>query len=310
MKISVVIPFYNTRDCIVPLYQRLGKVIQQLGVAHEIICVDDCSPQKDWEVIKQLSLMDENVKLIKLTRNFGQQAAITAGIDHATGEWVVVMDGDLQDKPEEIPSLYEKALTGYDIVYARRAKRKDSILKRIYSWLFHKAFSFLTGIQMDETIGNFGIYSRKVIDAFLSMRERFRGFGLLIAWMRFNSTSITVDHQERVIGKTSYNFVKGLRLALDAFTAFSDKPLKITALFGLGLSALAFAIGVIYLIRGILGLNSIIGWTSLIISVWFLGGILILLIGVIGLYMGKVFDETKKRPHYIVEFTSNLSKRI
>lgn len=308
MKISVVIPSYNTRDCIVPLYQRLGKVLEQLDGSYEIICVDDCSPQNDWEVIKQLSQMDEQVKLIKFTRNFGQQAAITAGIDHATGDWVVVMDGDLQDKPEEIPMLYRKALTGFDVVYARREKRKDTIVKRIYSWLFHKTFSFLTGIQMDETIGNFGIYSRKTIDAFLLMRERFRGFGLLIAWMRFKSTSITVDHQERVIGKTSYNFLKGWTLALDAFIAFSDKPLKIMALFGLGLSALSFAIGVIYLIRGMLGLTSIIGWTSLIISVWFLGGMIILLIGVIGLYLGKVFDESKKRPHYIVEFTSNLSK--
>lgn len=274
-----------------------------------MICVDDCSPQKDWEIIQQLSLKDEKVKLIKFTRNFGQQTAITAGIDHATGDWVVVMDGDLQDKPEEIPALYRKALTGYDIVYARRVKRKDTFLKRIYSKLFHMVFSFLTGIEMDETIGNFGIYSRKTINSFLNMKESFRGFGLLIAWMKFRSSSITVEHQERSIGKTSYNTFKGLRLALNAFIAFSDKPLKLTTLFGLGLSGMAFSLGAVYLIRGLLGYNAIIGWTSLIISVWFLGGIMILLIGVIGLYLGKVFDETKKRPHYIVDFSVNIDNR-
>ena len=308
MLISVVIPFYNTRECVRPLYERLSKVLFGIDEQNEIICVDDGSPQADWEVISQLAKVDPRVKLIKFIRNFGQQTAITAGIEAARGDWVVVMDADLQDSPEEILRLFEKAGEGYDIVYARRAKRRDSVLKKIYSRLFHNLFKFLTGIDMDRTIGNFGIYNRKTIDAFLTLHERFRGFGLLVAWMGFRYTAIDVEHNERNIGKTSYNIRKGVMLALEAFIAFSDKPLKITALLGLSISAMSFVIGVLFLIRGILGYTTIIGWTSLIISVWFLGGIIILIIGIIGLYLGKIFDETKKRPHYLIDYTENIDE--
>lgn len=308
--ISIVIPFYNTRDTFDLLYQRIKESLQGNGLSFEMICVDDGSPQRDYEIIQKTAKQDERIKLIKLSRNFGQQTAITAGIEYAQGDWIVVMDADLQDRPEEIPRLLAKANEGFPIVYARRVSRHDSRLKKVYSLLFHRVFKILTGIRTDNTVGNFGIYHRKVIDAFLGMKESFRGFGLLVAWMDFKHAYIDVDHQERTIGKTSYSFSKGFLLALNAFIAFSDKPLKITALIGFGLSVLAMIIGVVYLIRGILGISAIIGWSSLMISIWFLGGIIIMIMGIMGLYLGKIFEETKKRPLYLVDFLMNIDEKI
>lgn len=306
MKISVVLPFYNTRDYTAELYQRLARSLNAEGVDWEMICVDDCSPQKDWEVISLIGEQDTRVKLIRFVRNFGQQTAISAGLAVSQGDWVVVMDADLQDRPEEIPRLLAKALEGYQIVYARRVVRKVSPLKKIYSKVFHIIFEFLTGIKMDDTVGNFGIYGRQTVDTFLSMKERFRGFGLLISWIGQPSASIQVEQQKREGGKSSYTFRKGLSLAVDAFIAFSDKPLKILAISGFALSLLAFGVGIAFLIRGLLGYTEIVGWTSLIISIWFLSGVTIFIIGVLGLYLGKVFDEVKGRPHYIVDMTLNL----
>ncbi|MDD4309064.1 MAG: glycosyltransferase family 2 protein [Candidatus Cloacimonetes bacterium] len=308
MLISVIIPFYNTRECVRPLYDRLLTTLNRSGWQFELICVDDKSPQKDWEVIEDLAQADKRVKLVRLVRNFGQQAAISAGLAKSCGDWVVVMDADLQDKPEEIPNLLHKAMEGYNIVFALRGRRKDTWLKKLYSWMFHRMFKLLSGMETDTRIGNFGVYSRKVINAFLTLKEGFRGFNMLVSWLGFDYTCIDVDHQERIIGKSSYTFKKGLLLAMDAFVAFSDTPLKLTALSGFILAFISMLVGIIFLIRFFLGYTLLLGWTSLILSIWFLSGVIIMIMGIIGLYLGKIFAETKNRPHYLIDYTINIDE--
>ncbi|MDP3115389.1 MAG: glycosyltransferase family 2 protein [Candidatus Cloacimonadaceae bacterium] len=304
--ISVVIPLYNTRDCLEMLYSRLLESLNETLADFEIIFVDDNSPQADHILISKISKKDERVKLVKLSRNFGQQAAISCGISYAKGDWVVVMDADLQDRPEEISSLYQKALEGYDIVFTEVNSRRDNIIKKLYSKAFHTLFAYLTGSMANYGMRNFGIYSRKVVDAFLTLEEQFRGFALLVRWLGFNSATIQIQHDKRETGKSSYDFSTGLSLALDSWVTFSDKPLRITVSAGFLISLISFMIGLFYLLRALLGYRVVLGWTSLILSVWFLSGFTVFCIGLIGLYIGKVFKETKKRPHYLIDYTENL----
>jgi len=308
--ISIVVPLYNTQDCVVPLYTRLCTSFENSNAMIELIFVDDYSPQQDYKVVHEIAKQDPRVKLVKLSRNFGQQAAISCGLKHAIGEWVIVMDADLQDRPEEIPRLYSKALEGYDIVFTRVGHRRDSFLKRLFSNVFHTMFAYFTGARGNHGIRNFGIYSRKVVDAFLSLDEQFRGFALLVRWLGFKSDVIEVQHDRREIGKTSYNFTKGLNLAMDSFLTFSDKPLRITIMSGFVVSLISFMAGLVFLFRALLGYTVILGWTSLILSIWFLSGFTVFCVGLIGLYVGKVFNETKKRPHYIVDYTINIDEEV
>lgn len=308
--ISIVIPLYNTKDCVGQLYIRLCTILKSANVPLEFIFVDDSSPQQDYEVVQEIAKKDSRVKLIKLSRNFGQQAAISCGLKHSKGDWVIIMDADLQDRPEEIPRLYKKALEGYDIVFTKVGHRRDAFLKRFFSNVFHTMFAYLTGTPGNHGIRNYGIYSRKVVSAFLSLDEQFRGFALLVRWLGFKSTVIEVQHDRREIGKSSYNFAKGLNLAIDSFLTFSDKPLRITIMSGFVVSLVSFIAGLVFLFRALLGYTVLLGWTSLILSIWFLSGFTVFCVGLIGLYVGKVFNETKKRPHYIVDYTINIDEEV
>lgn len=308
MLISVVIPFYNTSSCVKPLYERLLASLAFCNGEFEIICVDDNSPQEDYVQIDKIAQFDHRVKLIKLSKNFGQQAAISCGLHASRGDWVVVMDADLQDRPEEIVNLYEQSQEGYSIVFTRVTQRNDSILKRLFSASFHFLFAFLTGSKAGYSIRNYGIYERNVIDAFLLLEEQFRGFALLVRWLGFRSTTIEIQHDKREIGKSSYNFSKGLNLAIDAWLTFSDKPLRLTISLGFFVSALSIIAGLIILVRGLMGFRVVLGWTSLILSIWFLSGFTVFCVGLIGLYVGKVFNETKKRPHYIIDSKVNIDE--
>ena len=182
---------------------------------------------------------DKRIKGIKLSRNFGQHHAITAGLDACTGQWIIVMDCDLQDRPEEIPNLYKAVINGYDIVYAKRTSRKDSLFKKLTSEIFHYIFSYLSGVKQDKSIANFGIYNRCVIDSIKSMREPMRAFGPMVKWVGFKNTSIEVEHGQRYAGKSSYNLKKLFDLALEIAIAYSDKPLKITIKLGIFISLLS-----------------------------------------------------------------------
>lgn len=308
--LSIVVPLYNTKDCVGPLYARLCTTLERTNIPLEFMFVDDCSPQQDFKVVEEITKRDSRVKLIKLSRNFGQQAAISCGLKHVKGKWVVVMDADLQDRPEEIPNLYNKAMEGYDIVFSRVVYRRDAFLKRLYSDIFHSLFAFFTGSKGNHGIRNFGIYNRKVIYAFLSLDEQFRGFALLVRWLGFKSAIIEVQHDSRKIGKSSYNFMKGLNLAIDSFLTFSDKPLRITIMSGFVVSLVSFLAGLVFLFRALFGNRVVVGWTSLILSIWFLSGFTVFCVGLIGLYVGKVFNETKKRPHYIVDYTINIDEEV
>lgn len=298
--LSVVVPVYKAEKCLDELYHRLKVSLELITFNFEIVLVEDCGGDNSWQVIERLAIADSRVHGIQFSRNFGQHYGITAGLDHCTGEWVVVMDCDLQDRPEEIPRLFAKAQEGFDIVLALRGKRKDSIFKRVTSWFFYKLFSYLADFEYDSQVGNFRIMSRKVVANFCQMREQLRFFGGLVQWMGFPTTSIEVEHSERFEGKSTYTFAKLWKLATEAIIAYSDKPLRIAIRLGFLMALFAFFYGSYILGHAVFYGTVIIGWSSLIVSLYFIGGIIIALLGVLGIYLGKTFDETKKRPLYII----------
>lgn len=306
--ISVVIPVYKAEDCLHELYDRLVNSLETISKDFEIILVEDCGGDRSWDIIVELAQQDKRVKGIQFSRNFGQHYGITAGLDHCDGDWVVVMDCDLQDRPEEISRLYAKAQEGYDVVLARRGMRQDPTLKRLTSWLFYRLFNNLAELNYDAQVGNFRIISRKVVDSFRLMREQLRFFGGLIDWLGFTTTSINVKHAPRLTGKSTYTFYKLWKLATDTTIAYSDKPLRLSIKLGFFISFMAFLVGAYLFCRVLIYGSVVTGWSSLIVSLYFLGGIIISNIGIIGIYLGKTFDETKKRPLYIIRnSTLNLS---
>jgi dolichol-phosphate mannosyltransferase len=270
----------------------------------EILLIEDCGGDDSWAMITDLARMDSRVKGLQFSRNFGQHYGITAGLDHCDADWVVVMDCDLQDRPEEIPKLYAKALEGYDVVLARRGHRSDPGIKRLTSWIFYRVFSYLADMDYDGETGNFRIISRKVVTNLCAMRERLRFFGGLVSWMGFPTASIEVQHDERFAGQTSYTLRKLWRLASEIIIAHSDKPLRLAIRFGFSISTLAFLYGGYVIYRALAYGAPIMGWSSLIVSLYFLSGIIISTLGIIGVYLGKTFDESKRRPLYIVSHTT------
>lgn len=298
--ISIVIPVYKAEGCIHELYRRLKSSLETINEDFEILMIEDCGEDRSWQIICELADLDPRVKGIQFCRNFGQHYGITAGLDRCEGDWVVVMDCDLQDRPEEIPRLYEMAMRGFDVVLARRGKRKDSFLKRMTSWMFYKLFRYLSGMEYDNQVGNFCIVSRKVVLNFRNMRERLRFFGGLLSWMGFNTSYVDVQHDSRFDGKTSYTFSKLLKLASETIAAYSDKPLRLAIKLGFIISALAFVYGSYIIYRALVHDTPIAGWSSLIVSIYFIGGIIIGILGILGAYLGMAFDESKRRPLYII----------
>lgn len=300
MKLSVISPVYGAERLIPQLVNRISAAVTSITNDYEIILVDDCGPDNSWEAILKETQEHEKVIGIRLSRNFGQHYAITAGLDHAKGEWVVVMDCDLQDRPEEIPALYAKAIEGYDIVLARRFERKDSFLKKLFSFTFYKTLGYLTGFQQDESVANFGIYHKKVIQAVCSMRESIRYFPTMVKWVGFKATKINVEHSQREEGKSGYNLKKMLHLAMDIILAYSDKPIRLLVKLGLLVSLFSFIVAIKVLFQWLVGDIKVLGYTSLFVSIWFLSGLLLSTLGLVGLYVGKTFQGVKNRPIYII----------
>ena len=298
--ISVVTPVYRAEDCLEELYRRLAAALAGITQDFEIVMVEDCGGDRSWDIIRDLARRDSRVKGMQFSRNFGQHSGITAGLDHCDGDWVVVMDCDLQDRPEEIPRLYAKAREGHDIVIARRARRQHPPLKRVQSWMFYRLFNYLADMDYDPQSGNFRIISRRIVEQYRRLRERSRFFGSLMTWMGFPAASIEVQDAERYAGRSTYTFAKLWGLASDTIIAYSDKPLRLAVRFGFIVAALAFAYGLAIFVRALLYGTPVEGWASLIVSIYFVGGIIIALLGVIGIYLGKTYDETKGRPLYIV----------
>ena len=304
--ISIVSPIYGCKACLFELYERLVASLSPITENFEIILVNDACPQKSWETIALLAQKDKRVKGINLSRNFGQHYAITAGLDHAKGEWVVVMDCDLQDKPEEITKLYAKALEGYDIVFGKRVERQDGFFKRLSSKLFNQVLEYFTDTKHDNSIANFGIYAKKVIETINRYREQSRDFLLFAKIVGFKKTEIEIAHAQRAHGKSSYNFSKLINLAIDSILSHSNKPLRLSIQLGfvIALTSLGFACWLI--LRYFFYHTPTEGWTSLMVSMFFMFGLLFAILGITGLYIGKIFDEVKNRPLYIIGETINL----
>lgn len=305
MEVSVVIPVYGCKNALTSLYKRLIKVLNKITKSYEIIFVNDNCPQNSWEVIKKLSEEDKNVIGINLSRNFGQMKAILAGLDYSSGENVVVMDCDLQDRPEEIENLYNKLKEGYDVVFARRKRRKDKFLKKIISNIFYKIYSYATDQTYDETLCNFSISKRIVVDSYCKMRETHRAFVMYIKWLGFKQGTVDVQHDKRFEGKSSYNLKKRLNMAFDILFSQSDKILKLFVKLGFFITGVSF-IYILYLIFSHYVFKStIMGWTSIIVSICFMSGMIIFVMGILGLYIGNIFIQTKERPLYIIKEIKN-----
>jgi glycosyltransferase involved in cell wall biosynthesis len=300
--ISVVIPVYRSERILPVLCERLTATLSAVHRRYQIILIDDRSPDRSWEVIRQLVRKYPNIVAVRLSRNFGQHFAITAGLDMAQGEWTVIMDCDLQDQPEEIPRLLELAENGFDIVLARRRNRRDQHRRSIFSPLFYAAFNFLSGYRLDPSVGSFRIMRRNVVEAYRTMREASRLFGGMIEWLGFETTYLDVEHAPRYEGKSSYNTRALIRLALDGMIAFSNRPLYISIGAGILMSLLSAGFGLTLIVRFLLHpLIGVPGWLSTVTLTTFIGGLILLNLGMLGIYVGRIYDQTKGRPLYVVD---------
>ena len=307
--ISVVIPVYGCRAAIPELHRRLCESLEKISKAFEIILVDDYCPQNSWEEIQKVCEKDKRVIGIHMARNFGQIRAITAGLDKSRGDWVVVMDCDLQDRPETIPELYQKAQEGYDVVFARREGRKDSAITKFLSKCFYKVYDYFTDGTFDSSICNFSISKRKVIDYYCRMREQNRAYTMFIRWFGFKQTAIDMPADERFEGKSSYNLKRKLKMAFEIITSQSNKPLLFSVKLGF-VSAFLALIYIIYLVfREIILGDVLVGWTSIVASIYLMGGIILCAIGVVGIYVGNIFNEAKNRPLYVIDECLNAKEK-
>lgn len=306
MEISIVSPIYKGEKMLDELVSRIEKSVSPITDDYEIILVNDQSPDNSWDVIQRICAINKKVKGVNLSRNFGQHYAISAGISLTKGDWIVVMDCDLQDRPEEIPNLYNKAQEGYDSVFAQRLERQDTFTKRLSSTLFYMVFSFLTESKQDKSVANFGIYSRKVINAILSMGDSIRYFPIMAQWVGFRKFYLPVIHAEREIGKSSYNLFKLLKLASDNMIGFSDKPLRLMLKFGFFIVCISILFAVWNLFKWAMGWIEVSGFTTMVISIWLAVGIIVMMLGITGIYIGKIYDRVKGRPTFIIGNTINF----
>jgi polyisoprenyl-phosphate glycosyltransferase len=305
VEISVVSPVYQAEALIPQLVAELETELQRVASNYEIILVEDGSTDESWRAIQELCRRNTRVRGLRLSRNFGQHYAISAGLSRAGGRWVVVMDCDLQDQPSEISKLLKKTEEGYEIVLAHRTLRQDSLLKRASSRAFYGVLGWLTGMKQDPAVANFGVYSDKVIAAINSMPETIRYFPTMVRWVGFKAASVPVAHAARPRGGSSYSLGKLLNLALDICLAYSDKPLRLVIGTGFAVSIIGFLFALFTLVQALRGDIAVLGYASLIVSIWTLSGLIIFIIGVVGLYVGKSFEGVKRRPPFIIAESTN-----
>ena len=306
--ISVVLPVYNEEEGLPELYRRVKAVLQSTGLAHQIILVNDGSRDGSWSRILSLANADPAVTAINLSRNFGHQIAITAGIDMSSGGAVIVMDSDLQDPPELIPVLYAKHLEGYDVVYAQRRKREgETWFKRTTAAMFYRLIRKMTTIEIPLDTGDFRLISRRVVEDLRRLQEQSRFVRGLVTWVGYNQTPVFYDRDRRYGGETKYPLSKMLKFAFDGITGFSSQPLRLASHAGLFFAACAIALMFVLMVYRFAGGSGLIpGWTSLAVAVLFLGGLQLLAIGILGEYVGRIYEEAKRRPLYLVRETRNL----
>ena len=301
-KLSVVVPIFNEAETIPELYSRLKKALDPLGGTYELVFVDDGSRDASTPNIRALAAGDKAVKLVQLSRNFGLQVAYSAGIDHASGEAVIVMDGDLQDPPELLPVLVSKWKEGYDVVYTVKTKRKENFLKRFAFAAFYRLLNRISTVEMPLDAGSFSLMSRRVADIFKSLPEKNRLVSGIRAWVGFSQAAVRFERDARFSGEPRQTFLRLMRMATDGLFSFSAVPVRVASVLGLAVSAFAVLVAVaVSLIRVFTDLlNTVPGWTSLLVAVVFFGGLQLLFIGILGEYVCRIFDEVKDRPLYLV----------
>jgi glycosyltransferase involved in cell wall biosynthesis len=305
--LSVVVPVYNESSLIKELIHQIKSSVKSLTEDFEIILVDDGSQDETWNFIEHEANQEKRIKGIKFSRNFGHHYAITAGLHNSKGEWVVVMDGDLQDRPEVIPDLYNKAQTGFDVVFVSRQNRPERLYYRLAQKIFYWTLRTLSGIDFDSRQANFSIINRKVVEAFKNFPENARFYGSTIKWLGFKRSFILADHGTRHSGKPSYTLKKRIKLASDIILSFSERPLK----FAIGLGLLISTISILLALWIVYGTfkwgYTVTGWSSGIVSILFSSGIILTVLGIIGIYLGRIFQEVKGRPLFIISETFNLN---
>ena len=308
-ELSVVVPVYGCVECLEALHARLVAVLDGITPDYEIVYVDDRSRDGAWEQLAELAGIDARVVAIRLSRNFGQHPAITAGLEHARGRWTVVMDCDLQDPPEEIPRLYEKASAGYDIVYARRSSRRHSLFRRAASATYFAILNRLAGTAFDSGFGNFSIISEHVRAEVLRFRDKDRHYLMILTWLGFSSATIDFSHADRFAGKSAYSFRRLVNFAFEGLFFQTTTLLRWIVYAGFVVSLLGAGLAAFYVANYFLG-SPYPGWTTLGVLVLLTGGFIITSTGVTGLYIGKIFMQVKDRPLFVVDTVVQTDPRV
>ena len=298
--ISVVTPVYRAEACLEELHRRLTASLQALTADYEIIYVDDGSPDRSGEIVAGIALRDPRVVTVRLSRNFGQHPAITAGLEEARGDWVVVMDCDLQDRPEDISLLLAKAQEGWDIVLARRLVRKDSFVKRVTSRLWFAIFNRLADIVLDPNTGSFSIISRPVVDAFLAIRDKHRHYLLLLGWLGFQRTYADVERSERYAGRSTYNVSRLITHAVSGIASQSTRLLILSIYIGFFFVALSVVQFVYVIVMKLTHGVGVAGWASTMAVLWLIGGAILFSLGILGVYIGRIFEQVQERPLFVI----------
>ncbi len=311
---SIIIPIYNEEQTLPVLHERLVGTLHPLGESFEVILIDDGSKDNSFELLRQIHATDARFKVLRLSRNFGHQVAISAGLDFARGEAVILMDGDLQDPPELLPKMIEKWREGYQVVYTVKTSRKENKLKRLAFKMFYHILHALSSIQIPMDAGNFSLMDRKVVDVLRQIPERHRYISGLRAWVGFRQIGIEYDRGPRYAGEPQMSFGRLLQLALDGIFSFSNVPLRVASYIGFLSALVAFAGGLFVVYEKLFTNKAILGWASTICTIAFLGGLILMTLGVIGEYIGRIYDEVKQRPLYIISegigFEEHLSRPL
>ena len=298
---------YGAPTLLRELVRQIEETVRELTAEYEIILVEDHSPDNSREIITEICKENKRVKGVFLSRNFGQQYALNAGFDVSTGDYVVTLDCDLQNPPAQIKDLYEKIQEGYDIVMASRQNRPDNFFMTQGSHLFNKLMGYLTDTKQDESLAEFAIYRRKVIDAMAQMGDYRRYYPLMNQWVGFKTAKVMVNHAERTDGKdSSYSMRKRIDLAVTTAVSFSTKSLRLIVYFGLSITFIAILFALFLVVKTLVTGIDVSGWVTLFVSMWFIAGIMIMVIGIVAVYIGNIFDEVKHRPSYIIDEKLNF----
>lgn len=307
--ISIVVPMYFEEEVAQVCYNRLKKVVDDYKINYEFVFVNDGSTDRTIDILKDIAEKDPRSKVINFSRNFGHQNAVTAGLDYASGDAIVIIDADLQDPPELIPQMIDKWREGYEVVYGKRKTRKgETFFKLITAKYFYRFLNYMSDIDIPKDTGDFRIIDRKVADVFIKLTERNRFIRGMISWVGFRQTYIEYERDERFAGETKYPLKKMIKFAADGIFAFSSKPLRIVTGFGLFTVLISICLLLYSIIVKVVGYNIQAGWTSLIVAISFFSGIQLLALGIIGQYIARIYDESKNRPVYIVKETMNIDQ--